>query len=343
MSLRARLLAAFAYALLVVIVALMVPLATNLDDRVNAEVEADSAAQAQMVAASVADQLGRPVACSRSAPRPPSSWAGGSSSSTAAGGCSPTPRARAGSGHRSSPTRSTRPCCEALDGGIGQGTHPPGLDVLSTAVPIVRNGRTIGALEVEQSLASVNDEVRDDVAALIGIGVLALALGLGVAWILAGSISRPLHALADAARRMAGGDLAARAPEPGLERAGRGGAFLQRDGGPARRVAGVPARLRRRRLPPAPHPTDRTAAAAGGRRREGRRSGGPPRRPRPSARPSGSRRSSVTCSRSPRARRTPSRDGPSSGPPRGPPPAAGGIPPTRAAASCSSTATASSR
>jgi signal transduction histidine kinase len=57
--------------------------------------------------------------------------------------------------------------------------------------------------------------VREDVAALIGVGVLALALGLGVAWILAGSIARPLHALADAARRMAGGDLGARAPTRG--------------------------------------------------------------------------------------------------------------------------------
>ena len=61
MSLRARLLAAFAYTLLIVIVALEVPLATNLSDRVNAEVEADSAAQAQIAAASVADQLDRPA------------------------------------------------------------------------------------------------------------------------------------------------------------------------------------------------------------------------------------------------------------------------------------------
>ena len=37
MSLRARLLAAFAYTLLIVIVALEVPLAANLSDRVNAE------------------------------------------------------------------------------------------------------------------------------------------------------------------------------------------------------------------------------------------------------------------------------------------------------------------
>src|SRR3954471_5967179 len=61
MSLRARLLAAFAYTLLVVIVALEVPLSANVSDRVNAEVEADSAAQAQVAAASVADQLRDPA------------------------------------------------------------------------------------------------------------------------------------------------------------------------------------------------------------------------------------------------------------------------------------------
>ena len=51
--------------------------------------------------------------------------------------------------------------------------------------------------------------------ALIGIGALALVLGLGVAWILAGSIARPLRSLGDAARRRAAGDSEARAPERG--------------------------------------------------------------------------------------------------------------------------------
>lgn len=215
MSLRARLLAAFAYALLVVMVALLVPLATNLDDRVNAEVEADSAAQAQIVAASVADQLNRPARLQQVA-ADASEQLGGRV--FIVGGRGRLLADSSGEGELGSSIFADEehpPLREALDGGVGQGTHEPELDVLSTAVPIVRNGRTIGALEVEQSLASVNDEVRNDVAALIGIGALAMALGLGVAWILAGSLSRPLHALADAARRMAGGDLTARAPERG--------------------------------------------------------------------------------------------------------------------------------
>ena len=205
MSLRARLLAAFAYALLIVIVALMVPLATNLRDRVNAEVEADSAAQAQVVAASVADQIDRPAQLTQVTSEAAENLGGlvfvidGRGSVLADSEDGATGR-----------TTDDPIALEALGGEIAQGRHDEGGEILSTAVPIVRDGRTIGALEVEQSLASVDDEVRNDVAALIGVGVLALALGLGVAWILAGSISRPIHALAAAARRMAGGDLSAR-------------------------------------------------------------------------------------------------------------------------------------
>jgi signal transduction histidine kinase len=103
----------------------------------------------------------------------------------------------------------------ALGGEIAHGRHHEGEDVLSTAVPIVRNGRTIGALEVEQRLDAVSHQIRQDVLALIGVGVLALLLGLGVAWILAGSIARPLRSLGEAARRRASGDTGARAPERG--------------------------------------------------------------------------------------------------------------------------------
>ena len=51
--------------------------------------------------------------------------------------------------------------------------------------------------------------------ALVGVGALALLLGLGVAWLLAGSLARPLRALAGTARSVAGGDLDARAATDG--------------------------------------------------------------------------------------------------------------------------------
>jgi signal transduction histidine kinase len=211
-SLRARLLAAFAYTLLVVIVALEVPLSANVSDRVNAEVDADSAAQAQVAAASAADQLRRPARLRQTTNQTAASLDGlvfvidGRGTLLA----SSEPEAEAPGQRTDDPI-----ALKALGGSIAQGRHHEGRDVLSTAVPIVRNGRTVGALEVEQSLDAVHDQVRQDVLALVGIGVLALVLGLGVAWILAGSIARPLRSLGEAARRRAAGDTEARAPERG--------------------------------------------------------------------------------------------------------------------------------
>ena len=57
-SLRARLLAALAYVLVLAIVAFGVPMAVNLSARVNAEVRTQAQAQADLVAATAADLLG---------------------------------------------------------------------------------------------------------------------------------------------------------------------------------------------------------------------------------------------------------------------------------------------
>ena len=59
MSLRTRLLAAFAYGYLLILVALMVPLALNLARRVDAEVRNDAAGQAHIVAARAAGSMDR--------------------------------------------------------------------------------------------------------------------------------------------------------------------------------------------------------------------------------------------------------------------------------------------
>ena len=66
-----------------------------------------------------------------------------------------------------------------------------------------------------QSVDDVQTEVRNDVIALIGVGVVALLLGLGVAWLLAGSLAKPLRSLASTARRVAGGNLDSRAEVTG--------------------------------------------------------------------------------------------------------------------------------
>ena len=60
MTLRGRLLLALAYILLLAIVALEVPLAISLRDRVDAEVRSQARSQAEVVAATVAGNLGAP-------------------------------------------------------------------------------------------------------------------------------------------------------------------------------------------------------------------------------------------------------------------------------------------
>ena len=61
MSLRARLLLAFAYILIVVIVALEVPLALNLSSRVDAEIKSEAQGQTQLLAAGASGRLDEPA------------------------------------------------------------------------------------------------------------------------------------------------------------------------------------------------------------------------------------------------------------------------------------------
>src|SRR3954463_7430083 len=215
MSLRLWQLAAFAYVLVLMLVALEVPLALNLSKRVDAEVKAEAANQAQLVAASAAGQPDRGARLRQLA----------QTSARAVGGRGIVVDARgrlladwAGGGLRSA-SYATRPeIREALAGGVSQGTRfssSLGQELLFTAVPIVERARRAGAVRVTQSVAAVRSEVRRDTLALVGLGLGALGLGLIVAWVLAGFLTRPLRNLTAGARRVEGGDLDARADESG--------------------------------------------------------------------------------------------------------------------------------
>jgi two-component system, OmpR family, sensor kinase len=80
---------------------------------------------------------------------------------------------------------------------------------------VTNAGRTVGAVRVTQSVSDVNSRVWRNVLALAAIGGLALALGLALAWFLAGTLARPLRNLARTARRVEEGDLEARAEVTG--------------------------------------------------------------------------------------------------------------------------------
>ena len=82
---------------------------------------------------------------------------------------------------------------------------------MATAVPIQDEERLLGAVRITRSVQQVNDNIRNITIGLGAIGLAALAVGMLLAFWLAGSLSRPLTRLAAAAKRLGHGDLSARA------------------------------------------------------------------------------------------------------------------------------------
>jgi two-component system, OmpR family, sensor kinase len=214
MSLRLRLLAAFAYVLLLIIVAFEVPLALNLARRVKAEVKNDAASQAFIVAAGASGRMNRPGLLQGLARRAGADL-GARVIVVDAKGVVRADSGRTGLGRSYGGRPEIR---EALSGRAAQGErHSDTLDqdLLYTAVPVTNEGLTVGAVRVTQSVGDVNSRVWQNVLALAAIGGLALLLGLALAWFLAGTLARPLRNLARTARRVEEGDLEARAEVTG--------------------------------------------------------------------------------------------------------------------------------
>ena len=125
-----------------------------------------------------------------------------------------------------------------------------------------------------------------------------MGAGLVLAWLLAGSIARPVEKLRTAAGRLGRGDLDARVDPEGPQELDELGQTFNRMAGALSSNLERPARLRRQRLPPAPHASDGDQAPPRGDPRRGR-DRPPRRRPRRRRSSTGSARSWTTCSRSP--------------------------------------------
>jgi two-component system, OmpR family, sensor kinase len=199
------------------IVALGIPLALSLRDRVDTEVRSQARSQADVVAATGAELVthgnnatlevltnisaqsvrGRVMVVSRSGRVIADS---------------------AGSGAIGSSYRSRPEIQAALHGDAYQETRPSqtlGTELLATAVPILHGGRTVGAVRVTQSVDAVNSAVRRAIFGLGLLSVIVLGLGLIAGALIAQQIARPIRRLGVAANRVASGDLEARAPIEG--------------------------------------------------------------------------------------------------------------------------------
>jgi signal transduction histidine kinase len=217
LRLRTGLLAALAYVLLLAIVALGVPLASSLSARVNDEVRSQAQGQADLVAATAADLLsparrnelavlvhtaaaavrGRVLVVDRSG------IVLADSAGPAQVGSSYALRPEIASALRGHQVQTQRP------------SHTLGEEILATAVPIIRNGVPVGAVRATQSVAAVHAAVRRVELGLALIGAIVLALGLAAGAVIARQIARPLGRLERVARRVADGDLSARAQVEG--------------------------------------------------------------------------------------------------------------------------------
>lgn len=213
LSLRTSLLLGLGYVALLATVALGVPLALNLEGRVNSEVRSQAQGQADVLAATAADLLrpsrrGELGALTRSAAQSLRGRVivvdrGGIVLADSSG-----PR-RLGTSYASRPE-----VASALRGRrvqVQRASRTLGEQILATAVPIVHGGATIGAVRVTQSVSAVNDAIRKVELGLGIVALVVLAIALTVGAFVASEISRPLLRLERLARRIAAGDLDVRA------------------------------------------------------------------------------------------------------------------------------------
>ena len=217
MSLRSRLLLALAYVLLLAIVALEVPLALNLRDRVDAEVRAGARSQAEVAAATSAGQLRRPAELRRIVTTVARSARGRVVIVDVRGRLVADSESEDALGA----DYSTRPeIVAALRGDTFQEQrHSQTLDkeILATALPVLARGEPEGAVRVTQSVDAVNRATRSSILGLIAIGGIVLLLGLAAGALIARQIAGPLRRLDDAAERVKEGDLSARAKVEGSQ------------------------------------------------------------------------------------------------------------------------------
>jgi len=193
-----------------------VPLALSFRDRVDSEVRNQANSQATVVASSASELLAppRPRVLDRLARVSASSVRGrvivvdrrGRLQADSAG----TP---AGVSYRDRPEVSA-----ALAGSreqISRRSKTLDAEILATAVPVRRDGRTVGAVRVTQSVDAVDDAVRTSILDVAALTAVVLALGMIAGALIAQQIARPIRRLDETALRVADGDLDATAPVEG--------------------------------------------------------------------------------------------------------------------------------
>jgi signal transduction histidine kinase len=90
-----------------------------------------------------------------------------------------------------------------------------GGDLLVVAYPVLSGRKVVGTVRLSQPMAEVDARVRRSWEAIAAVAAVVAIVGLVVAWALATSLAQPLRSLAGTAERLARGDLDARADAGG--------------------------------------------------------------------------------------------------------------------------------
>ena len=219
MTFRARLVLAAAYLLAAVVVALTVPLALSVDRRATSELESDVVADATVLSGRVAD-LVRLDATNQLAGVVGEATVGPGARTVVVDETGRVLADTEGAAATREPFATPeRPEFQAaLSGRVDvreRHSDTLGEDLLLVTAPVTDRGEVIGALRVSASLEEVDASVRSSWLALALIGLAVVAAGLVLAWILAGSMARPVEKLRSAASRLGRGDLDARVEPEG--------------------------------------------------------------------------------------------------------------------------------
>jgi signal transduction histidine kinase len=223
MSLRSRLVLTAAYLLAVVVITLIVPLGLNIQRRAVSEVEAGALGNAGILSAQVADYVVAPGsrAARNQMQRVVSSAAQGVGRIVVVDGSGAVLEDSAGLAARGTPYASgDRP---EFDVALRRGQidtrrrFSDSLDdeLLLVTVPVVDQGRVVGAVRLSQQMGNVDEEIQQSWLGLAALGIGVVAIGVGLAWLLATTLVRPVRTLESAATRLGHGELDARAPTDG--------------------------------------------------------------------------------------------------------------------------------
>jgi two-component system, OmpR family, sensor kinase len=193
---------------LLALIALGVPLALSLRDRVDSEVRSQARSQADVVAATASELLD-PVRAAglRRLVRISADSVRGRVIVVDGRGRLVADSAGARPGRSYADRPEVRKALRGHGEQITRNSETLSTEILATAVPVLEHGSPHGAVRVTQSIDAVNRAVRTSILDVAALAAVVLALGVIAGGLIAQQIARPIRRLDQAARQVAGGDL----------------------------------------------------------------------------------------------------------------------------------------